>query len=499
MKELSECKASESSIRRIRVKDIVKKVEDYLKTYSSAGMDISCVRRGGMTKPHVLAAKASSSKALISNHQFQDSDSDVEEDQRTNNEFMADLNAEYHERSLLENQKRFYKRIDDMTKGKSKKGKKDKEKSEKGLLAESFDWDEEYVSSDDEGSTKIRAFMAIAKDEPCADNHPPMLEKDMYDSWKRRMELYTMNRQHGQMILEYVENGPLIWHTFEENGMNRPRKYSELTPAEAIQADCDVKATNIILQGLPLEVYALVSNHKFAKELWEIIQLLMQGTSLTKQEREYEGHMSKQCIKPKKKQDDSWFKNKVLLVQAQANSQILHEEELAFLADPGIAKGQAIQTVITHNATYQADDLDAYDSDCDELNTAKVALMANLSHYGSDAIAEVTLSRSSAEAEYRGVANVVAETAWIRNLLLEFHAPLSTATLVYCHNVSAVYLSTNPVQHQRTKHIEIDIHFVREYVASDQLRVLHVLLDFSMQIFLLRVSPRLYFLSFAPV
>ncbi|GKF38539.1 hypothetical protein Tco_0118600, partial [Tanacetum coccineum] len=55
---------------------------------------------------------------------------------------------------------------------------------------------------------------------------------------------------------------------------------------EAIQADCDVKATNIILQGLPLEVYALVSNHKVAKELWERIQLLMQGTSLTKHERE---------------------------------------------------------------------------------------------------------------------------------------------------------------------------------------------------------------------
>ncbi|GKE82567.1 hypothetical protein Tco_1552567, partial [Tanacetum coccineum] len=73
----------------------------------------------------------------------------------------------------------------------------------------------------------------------------------------------------------------------------------------------------------------------------------------------------------------------------QASGQILHEEELAFLADPGIAKGQAIQTVITHNAAYQADDLDAYHSDCDELNTAKVALMANLSHYGSDALAEV--------------------------------------------------------------------------------------------------------------
>nr|GEV32649.1 hypothetical protein [Tanacetum cinerariifolium] len=77
-----------------------------------------------------------------------------------------------------------------------------------------------------------------------ADNRLPMLEKDMYDSWKSIMELYMLNRQHGRMILESVEN------------------------------------------GLPPEVYALVSTHKVAKELWERIQMLMQGTSLTKQERE---------------------------------------------------------------------------------------------------------------------------------------------------------------------------------------------------------------------
>nr|GEV49707.1 retrotransposon protein, putative, unclassified [Tanacetum cinerariifolium] len=101
-----------------------------------------------------------------------------------------------------------------------------------------------------------------------------------------------------------------------------------------------------------------------------------------------EGHMSKQSTKPKRKQDDSWFKDNVLLVQAQANGQILHEEELAFLANLGITESQATQTIITHNATYQADDLDSYDSDCDELNTAKVALIANLSHYSLDVLAE---------------------------------------------------------------------------------------------------------------
>nr|GFB24132.1 hypothetical protein [Tanacetum cinerariifolium] len=102
-----------------------------------------------------------------------------------------------------------------------------------------------------------------------------------------------------------------------------------------------------------------------------------------------EGHMSKQCTKPTRKRDAEWFKDKVLLVQAQANGQVLQEEELEFLADPGIQESSSNQMVITNNAAYQVDDLDAYDSDCDEINSAKIALMANLSHYGSNNLAEV--------------------------------------------------------------------------------------------------------------
>ncbi|GJV01668.1 ribonuclease H-like domain-containing protein [Tanacetum coccineum] len=85
-----------------------------------------------------------------------------------------------------------------------------------------------------------------------------------------------------------------------------------------------------------------------------------------------------------------------------------------------------------------------------------------------------TLSRSSAEAEYRGVANIVVETVWLHNLLRELHSPLLTTTLIYCDNISAVYMSANLVQHKRTKHIEINIHFVRDMVTTGQVRVLHV-------------------------
>nr|GFC33199.1 hypothetical protein [Tanacetum cinerariifolium] len=90
------------------------------------------------------------------------------------------------------------------------------------------------------------------------------------------------------------------------------------------------------------------------------------------------------CTKPKRKRDKAWFKDMVLLVQAQANGQVLHEEELEFLADPRIAEAQNIQYVVTNNAAYQVDNLDAYDSDCDKINSARISLMENLSHYGAD-------------------------------------------------------------------------------------------------------------------
>ncbi|GKA85211.1 putative ribonuclease H-like domain-containing protein [Tanacetum coccineum] len=99
-----------------------------------------------------------------------------------------------------------------------------------------------------------------------SDNRPPMLEKDYYDSWKSRMELYMMNRQHGQMILESVENGPLIWPTIEDNGVIRQRKYSKLSVlCGRNQADCDVQSnkyhsTRITTKARKREVYR--ENHE---------------------------------------------------------------------------------------------------------------------------------------------------------------------------------------------------------------------------------------------
>nr|GEW75114.1 reverse transcriptase domain-containing protein [Tanacetum cinerariifolium] len=270
--------------------------------------------------------------------------------------------------------------------------------------------------------------------------------------------------QQGRMILKLVEHGPLLWPTVEEDGVTRLKKYSELSAAKAIQADCDVKATNIILQGLPPKFYALVSTHKVAKEWWERIQMLMQGTSLTKHEREcklydefdkfayqkgktlcdfylrfylllndmnmynmkLEQFQHSEFSSPKtglvilvfQKGDDpidainhmmSFLTAVVTLRYPATNNQLrtssnprqqttinngrvtiqpIQGRQNSMPADPGMVESLSNQNVATTNAAYQADDLDAYDSDCDELNSAKIPLMANLSHYGSDNLAE---------------------------------------------------------------------------------------------------------------
>ncbi|GJV19586.1 hypothetical protein Tco_1368606, partial [Tanacetum coccineum] len=83
---------------------------------------------------------------------------------------------------------------------------------------------------------------------------------------------------------------------------------------------------------------------------------------------------------------------KLLLAQAQESDHVLDEEQLAFLADPSILDDQPAQTTITNNAAFQTEDLDAYDSDCDDVSTAQAVLMANLSNYGLDVISEVPYS-----------------------------------------------------------------------------------------------------------
>nr|GEV18428.1 hypothetical protein [Tanacetum cinerariifolium] len=156
------------------------------------------------------------------------------------------------------------------------------------------------------------------------------------------MELYMMNRQHGRMILESVENGPLIWPTIEENAVTRPKKYSELSATEAIQADCDVKATNIILQGLPPEDLHTTNIDQLHAYL-----------------EQHEFHANEVRLMHKRNLDS------LALVTTYKRTQT---------SIFGISKNSKRSSHI--DCHYSQDDLDVYDSDYDELNTAKVELMA---------------------------------------------------------------------------------------------------------------------------
>ncbi|KAD2393789.1 hypothetical protein E3N88_40766 [Mikania micrantha] len=82
-----------------------------------------------------------------------------------------------------------------------------------------------------------------------------------------------------------------------------------------------------------------------------------------------------------------------------------------------------------------------------------------------------TVSRSSTESEYKALADTVAELTWLETLLRELCVPMNTAPTLWCDNLGATYMSANPVFHARTKHVEVDFHFVREKVAQKKLNV----------------------------
>nr|GEV75299.1 retrovirus-related Pol polyprotein from transposon TNT 1-94 [Tanacetum cinerariifolium] len=301
-----------------------------------------------------------------------------------------------------------------------------------------------------------------------AENRPPMLEKSMYDSWASRIRLFIKEKKHGRMMLDLVDNGLLVYPTIEENRQTRPKKYSKLTKAQQLQDDCDVQATNIILHGLPPDVYVLVNHQKAAKDIWDIVKMLMKGTELSYQERECRlynlfdkfAHVSDEtlindmhtigmtmqqvqvntkflnalllewskfitdvklakslyttnydqlyaylsqheqngnevrithercpdslafqredpieCINKampflsavaSRLRNAAWFKEKLMLAEAQEASLILDEEKLAFLVD----------------------------LDCDDLSLAKVVLMANLLSYDPEVLFEAPYSKS---------------------------------------------------------------------------------------------------------
>ncbi|GJU04309.1 hypothetical protein Tco_1114647 [Tanacetum coccineum] len=95
---------------------------------------------------------------------------------------------------------------------------------------------------------------------------------------------------------------------------------------------------------------------------------------------------SRQCTQLKRPRNVAWYKDKAMLAEAQEAGQILDEEQLTFLADPGVPDGQVVQIIIPNNASFQTEDLDTYDSNCDDISNAQAVLMDNISNYDFDFI-----------------------------------------------------------------------------------------------------------------
>lgn len=104
---------------------------------------------------------------------------------------------------------------------------------------------------------------------------------------------------------------------------------------------------------------------------------------------------------------------------------------------------------------------------------------AHVTFYGGNPISwksfkQKAVARSSTEAEYRALASASAEVLWLSSLLSELHVNVPTIPTIYCDNLGATYLTVNPVFHSRMKHIAIDIHFVRDHVRNNMIRVQHI-------------------------
>ncbi|GJX63755.1 hypothetical protein Tco_0296655 [Tanacetum coccineum] len=233
-----------------------------------------------------------------------------------------------------------------------------------------------------------------------ADNHPPMLDKDLYDSWKSIMELYMQNREHGRMILESVENGPFIWPTIEENGL--PPEWSKfVTDVKLIK---DFHTTNFDQLHAYLQQHELHANEvRFAVPVFSLgddpiaclnkamaflmtvvssrVMLLVLGE---KMQADMQGLLNAITVKVK----DIWLGNALSLSDQGM------QHDIRIKQYPRVLDGQIVQTIIPNNVAFQTEDLDTYDSDCDDISNAKAILMANISNYGFDVISEVPHSET---------------------------------------------------------------------------------------------------------
>ncbi|GKD08991.1 hypothetical protein Tco_1188676 [Tanacetum coccineum] len=129
------------------------------------------------------------------------------------------------------------------------------------------------------------------------DTRPPMLDRTDYDSWSQRIRLYCRGKENGIYILQSIDHGSFelgsirdTLRTTPEGGVllgpERSRTYDDLNENDKKRFDADVRATNIMLQGLPKDIYKLINHNIKEKAIWDNVKILLAGSELTKEDIE---------------------------------------------------------------------------------------------------------------------------------------------------------------------------------------------------------------------
>ncbi|GKC75271.1 hypothetical protein Tco_1126045 [Tanacetum coccineum] len=139
----------------------------------------------------------------------------------------------------------------------------------------------------------------LSEDIQCAgsDTRPPMLDRTDFASWQHRIRLYCRGKENGVNILKSIDEWTFQMGTFRETvaegnegalhlGPERARVYSDLSPEDKERYNTDIRATNILLQGLPKDIYTLINHYTDAKDIWDNVKMLLEGSELTKEDRE---------------------------------------------------------------------------------------------------------------------------------------------------------------------------------------------------------------------
>ncbi|GKA56823.1 hypothetical protein Tco_0755895 [Tanacetum coccineum] len=130
------------------------------------------------------------------------------------------------------------------------------------------------------------------------DTRPPMLDRTDFESWQQRIWLYCKGKDHGEYILQSIDEGPLKMRKCRDKivsgpdgpylGPEQDRVFTDLSQPEKDRHKADVRATNFLLQGLPRDIYKLINHNTDAKYIWDNVKMLLEGSELTKDDRESE-------------------------------------------------------------------------------------------------------------------------------------------------------------------------------------------------------------------